>query len=94
MELKVLDVSRPDEPVMDEIVNTNQIIKFHAPKPGDYLVEAYIAGRLAARRRLRILSWDLLDSSQPEQPFDVKVGTFSLRGAIIKVNEAGENKEA
>jgi len=93
VELKVLDVSRPDSPVRNEIVNTNQMIGLPALNPGDYLVEAYTAGKLAARRTLRILSWNSLNCAQPEQPFDVKVGTFALRGAIIKLNEVEDNGE-
>jgi hypothetical protein len=93
VELKVLDVSCPDETIMNEIVNTNQIICLPSLNPGNYLVEARIAGKLAVQRTLRILSWDAIDCAQPEYPFDVKVGTFALRGAVIKVNEVEDNGE-
>ena len=93
VELKLLDASCPDEPIMDEVVNTNQRESLPALDPGDYLFEAYSVRKLIARRTLRILPWDSLDCIPPEHPFDVNVGTFTLKGAIIKVNEIQENQE-
>ena len=93
VELKLLDVSCPDEPIMDEIVNTNQQVSLPTLDSGDYLVEAYSLGKLTTQRVLQILSWNSLDCRQPEQPFDVNVGTFALCGAIIKMEEPGNNGE-
>ena len=94
VELKLLDVSCPDEPIMAEIVNTNQRVSLPALDPGDYLLEAYSLGKLATQRvLLRILSWNSLDCRKAEQPFSVDVGTFTLQGAIIKVNATEDNEE-
>jgi len=88
-DLKVLDISYnislSEGSIVNKIVDTNQIISFPVLKPGTYLVQAYIAGKLAVQRRIQILSWDTLGCSQPKQPFCIKLGTFSLRGAIIEV---------
>ena len=88
VELKLMDVSRLNKPIMDDVVNTNQPISCPALGSGDYLLEAHNSGRLATRRVLRILPWDSLEYRQPEQPFSVDIGTFTLHGAIIKVTEA------
>ena len=93
VELKLLDVSCPDEPIMDEVVNTNQQESLPALDPGAYLFEVYSVRKLIARRTLRILPWDSLDCIPPEHPFDVNVGTFTLKGTIIKVNEIQDNEE-
>ena len=50
VELKLLDASCPDEPVMDEIVNTNQHVNLPALDPGDYRLEVYSVGKLATQR--------------------------------------------
>jgi hypothetical protein len=91
--LKVLDVSRPDKPIMDEVVNTNQQIRFPSLNPGNYLVEVNIAGKLVARRTLRILSWNSLPCRQPKQPFSSRISPFILQGAIIKAAEEESSKE-
>ena len=93
VELKLLDVSCPDEPIMDEIVNTNNPMGFPSLRPGGYLLEAYSSGKLATRRVFQILSWDSLDCGQPEQLFDVNVKTFKLCGAVIKTIEPEDNRE-
>ena len=92
VELKLLNVSCPNEPIMDEIVNANQRINLPALDSGDYLIEAYSSGRLATRRALRILPWDSLDCRKSEQPFSVDVGAFTLQGAIIKLKVTENNK--
>ena len=93
VELKLLDISCPDEPIMNEVINTNQQISYPDLDSGDYLLEAYSSGKLTTRKVLQILPWDSLDCRQPEQPFDVNVGTFTLRGAIIKMSEYEDNRE-
>ena len=95
-ELRLLDVSCPDEPIMAEIVNTNQPVNhptLATLDPGDYLLEAYCLGKPSTPRTLHILSWNSLDCRQPEQPFDVNVGTFTLCGAIIKMQRSEDNGE-
>ena len=93
VELKLLDASCPDEPVMDEIVNTNQHVNLPALDPGDYRLEVFNAGKLATQRGFRILSWDSLDCPEPQQPFDVNVGTFALCGAVIRMKKSEDNGE-
>ena len=88
VELKLLDVSRPAEPIMDEIVKTNQPINYPDLGSGDYLIEAYNSGKLATRRGFRIAPWDSLDCRQPKEAFSVEVGKFRLQGAIIKTSES------
>lgn len=88
VELKLLDVSRPAEPIMDEIVKANQPINYLDLGSGDYLIEAYNLGKLATRRGFRIASWDSLDCRQPKEAFSVDVGKFRLQGAIIKTSES------
>ena len=88
VELKLLDVSRPDEPIMDEIVKANQPINYPDLDSGDYLIEAYNLGKLATRRGFRIAPWDSLDCRQPKEAFSVEIGKFRLRGAIIKTIES------
>ena len=88
VELKLLDVSCPDEPIMDEIVKTNQLINYPDLGSGDYLIEAYNLGKLATQRGFRIAPWDSLDCRQPKEAFSVEVGKFRLQGAIIKTSES------
>ena len=88
VELKLLDVSRPDKPIMDEIVNANQPINYPDLGSGDYLIEAYNLGKLMTRRGFRIAPWDSLDCRQPKEAFSVEVGKFRLQGAIIKTSES------
>ena len=92
--LKLLDTASPNEPIMDQVVNTNKpISSIPSLDPGVYLFEVYSFGKLAARRSLQILRWDSLDCPHPEQPFDVNGGTFTQQGAVIKMNEATDNAE-
>ena len=87
VELKLLAVSNSDTPLMDQFVNTNKPISLPSLCPGDYLLEAYSSGKLATQKVLRILPWNSLECRQPEQPFDVNVGTFTLCGASIKIEK-------
>lgn len=88
IELKLIDVSRLDKPIiMDDVVNTNQPVSCPPLDSGDYLLEAYNLGKLATRRVLRILPWDSLEYRQPEQPFFVDTGAFTLHGVIIKITK-------
>ena len=87
IKLKLMDVSCLNNPIMDDVVNTNHPISCSALDSGDYLLEAYDLGRLAARRVLRILSWDSLRCKQPKEPFTVDTEIFTLQGATIKVIE-------
>ena len=92
--LKLLDIASPNEPIMDQLVNTNKPIgSISSLDPGVYLFEVYSFGKLAARRSLQILPWDSLDCPHPERPFDVNVGTFTQQGAVIKMNETTDNAE-
>lgn len=88
--LKLLDISLPDKPIMHQLVDTNKPISVPSLCQGVYLLEAYSLGKLAARRVLRILPWDSIECSQPKKPFDVDLKTFTLRGTIIKMNEIPE----
>ena len=85
--LKLLDTSSPDKSIMHQLVDTNRPISVPSLTPGVYLFEVYSLGKLAARRVLQILPWDSLDCPQPKQPFDINVGTFTQRGAVIRMNE-------
>ena len=81
---------------MAEIVNTNQPgnhSTLATLNPGDYLLEAYCLEKPSTPRTLQILSWNSLDCRQPEQPFDINVGTFTLCGAIIKMQRSEDNGE-
>ena len=93
VELKLLDASCPDEPIMDEVVNTNQQVNLPALDPGDYRLEVYNLGKFATQRGFRILSWNSLNSQQPEQPFDVNVGTFALCGSVITMKNPEDSGE-
>ena len=83
--LKFLNTSLPDKPIMHQLVDTNKPISVPPLDPGVYLFEAYNLGKLVARRSLQMLPWDSLGCPQPQQPFDVNVGTFTQRGAVIKM---------
>ena len=85
--LKLLDTSSPDKPIIHQLVNTNRPISVPSLTPGVYLFEVYSLGKLAARRVLQILPWDSLNCPEPKQPFDINVGTFTQRGAVIRMNE-------
>ena len=85
--LKLLDASVPNEPIMHQLVDTNKPISFPALSPGAYLFEVYSLGKRAAPRVLQILPWDSLECHRPKKLFDVNVGTFTVRGAIIKMSE-------
>lgn len=93
IELKFFDVSRPNEPIRAETVEANKPRGFPPLAPGDYLLEAYVSGKRAARRVVQILPWDSLECSQPEQPFSVEVGALTLQGAFIKISETGEPED-
>ncbi|MYC76281.1 hypothetical protein F4X10_11010 [Candidatus Poribacteria bacterium] len=86
VELKLIDVSRLNKPIINDVVNTNQPISCPIFGTGDYLLEVYNSGRLATRRILRILPWDSLECNQPEQSFEVNIGSFTLRGAEISMD--------
>ena len=92
IELKIFDASCPNEPLRVEIVEANKPRGFPHLVPGDYLLEAYVSRKRAAQRVLRILPWDSLECSQPEQPFSVEVGALTLQGAFIEVAETGESE--
>ncbi len=85
--LKLLDTSSPDKPIIHQLVDTNRPISVPSLTPGVYLFEVYSLGKLAARRVLQILPWDSLNCPEPKQPFDINVGTFTQRGAVIRMNE-------
>ena len=89
--LKLLDTSSPEEPIMHQLVDTNKPMSIPSLAPGVYLFEVYSLGKLVTRRSLQILPWDSLDCPQPKQPFDVNVGTFTQQGAVIKMNETTDN---
>lgn len=96
VELRLLDVSCPDEPIMIDIVNSNEPVNhptLATLDPGDYLLEAYCLEKPSPPRTLQILSWNSLNFRQPERHFDVNVGTFSLCGAIIKMQRFEDNGE-
>ena len=85
--LKLLDTSSPEEPIMHQLIDTNKSISIPCLIPGVYLFEVYSLGKLVTRRSLQILPWDSLYCPQPKQPFNVNVGTFTQQGAVIKMNE-------
>ncbi len=87
VKLKLLDVFRPDEPIMDDVVNTNSLISYPDLDSGYYLLEVHSLGKRATQRGLRILPWDSLDCRQPKETFSVDVGKFRLQGAIIKTSK-------
>ena len=89
--LKLLDTSLPDEPIMHQLVDTNEPISIPSLTPGVYLFEVYSLGKRVTLRSLQILPWDSLGCHQPKQPFDVNVGTFTLCGATIKMSEVESN---
>lgn len=91
--LKLLDTSSPEEPIMHQLIDTNKSISIPRLVPGVYLFEVYSSGKLVTRRSLQILPWDSLDYPQPKQPFDINVGTFTQQGAVIKMNETADNAE-
>ena len=93
VKLKLIDISSLNKPIIDDVVNTNQPISCPGLGSGDYLLEAYNSGRLATRRVLQILPWDLLECNKPERPFDVNIGTFTLRGAEIKMSATESDGE-
>ena len=72
---------------MHQPVDTNKPISVPSLDPGVYLFEVHNLGKLVARCSLQILPWDSLDCPQPKQHFDVNVGTFTQRGAVIRMNE-------
>ena len=94
VEVKLVDVSSPEELVWHQFIDTNKPISLPVLSPGAYLLEAYNSRKLAAHPRVfQILPWDTLDCHQPKQPFGVNVGTFTLRGAKIKMNDTEGEEE-
>ena len=85
--LKLLDTSLPDEPIMNQSVETNKPISVPSLTPGVYLFEVYTLGKFVPRRSFQILPWNSLGCPQPKQAFDINVGTFTQRGAVIRINE-------
>jgi hypothetical protein len=51
--------------------------------PGDYLIEVFIAGKLAARQSLKILPWGSLEPSGLDPAFKTSIGGHSLCGAVL-----------
>jgi hypothetical protein len=51
--------------------------------PGDYLIEAFITGKLAARQSLRILSWESLEPADPDIAFKTCIGGRWLCGTVL-----------
>lgn len=90
VELTLLDTSdldTPNTPIMNQTIDTNKPIGLPVLEPGNYLLEAHSLGKSVTQKVLRILSWDSLDSKEPEQPFSIDAGAFTLQGATITVNE-------
>ena len=87
IELKLLNTSDLNKLPKSLDVNVNEPIDFPSDSPGDYLLEVYISRKLSDRKVCRIIPWETLVRRQPEQPFLVDVGKFTLQGAIIKVIE-------
>lgn len=85
VKLKLIDVSRRNKSIMDDIVKANQPISCPTLNAGDYLLEVYNSGRLPPPKVLRILPWDSLEHRQPKQPFSMDIGRFTLQGTTIKV---------
>ena len=85
--LKLVNYSTPDEVIMENIVKTNKPMNIPSLEPGVYLFEAHSSEKIVARRSIQILLWDSLESPQPKQPFDVNIGTCTMRGAFITNNE-------
>lgn len=92
--LRLQDRSTANETIIDQLVETNKpISSFPSLDPGVYLLEVDISGKIADRRSLQILPWDLLGSPQPNQTFYVNLVNFSLQGAVIRLNEVSDNEE-
>ena len=85
--LKLLDTSLPDEPIMNQLVETNKPISVPPLTPGVYWFEVHTLGKFVPRRSFQILPWDSLGCPQPKQAFDINVGTFTQRGTVIRINE-------
>lgn len=93
--VRVTSISQPDNgPVLDDIVNTNTRIDLPPLTTGDYSVEALAGDRLVDRRYMRVRSWDLLEPSEPTEPFGTQVGEWVLRGGLLIGVDAASIKRA
>lgn len=90
--LKVLDLSNSESLVFeDEVVTGEPLVPVLSLPQGDYLVEAFTQGPLAARQSFRIVSWKTADATQPpETLFYTDLPSHRLCGAVL--SECGDNE--
>lgn len=91
--IKVMNITRPEDlPVVVEATTNKPVRDLPRLSPGVYLlqvVDTRGSGKVPPRP-LRIIGWDSLDCVQPKQRFDAGCPGFSLRGAVLEVNEVSE----
>jgi hypothetical protein len=86
----VRDVVHIDTPIIDKVVETKQYLELPELSNGDYLLQVYCGTRMLAQRTLMILPWRALRCAEPERAYSIRLGSFTLQGALIGADgEAG-----
>ena len=83
LSVRVVEVSQPDLPILDEGIEANRAVALPPLTPGDYAIEALSSGRIADRRRLSVAAWENLESADPSEPFGTPIGAYTLQGAML-----------
>ena len=83
LKIQLVNVSYPDEPIMDSGVSDGEPIALPELEPGTYTIEATVSGRRAAIRNFRVASWDALQADAPSQSFHTRIDDRVLNGALL-----------
>ena len=81
--VRLVEVSQPDAPLLDDDIEANRAVALPPLAPGDYAIEARSSGRIADRRQIRVMEWEHLESANPAEPFGTPVGAYTLQGAMM-----------
>ena len=83
-QIRVTNVSQPDsDPALDEMVSANISVDLPQLTAGDYSIQVLENGNSVDRRYMRVLSWDLLEPSNPTEAFGTPIGDYFLRGGVL-----------
>ncbi|MCA1567585.1 MAG: hypothetical protein LC803_18435 [Acidobacteria bacterium] len=89
LRLVARDIVNIDTPIWDRTVKTNQYLELKIIARGDYILQVYRGSRLIAQQAFRILPWSTLRCSEPKKSYSVRLGNFTLEGALVRVDGEG-----
>jgi hypothetical protein len=91
LRLVARDIVNIDTPIWDSNVKTNTYLELQIMSRGDYILQVYRGNRLLAQQAFRILSWKKLRCAEPDKSYLVRIGSFTLQGALVKTDREGSS---